>query len=152
MYSAAVFHIMHFVDLRLNLAHYPDTAIISNERLNTIVYIIVHAVGQDVKCTKSCGENHAYMCYLLSIRWLLCSCCIYHVPMHWIRVVSVVTNINVGEMHVICRTRTCTCMWHTCVLDGLDRMVLTSGMCTGRFGSYGAYKWHVYWQNSCALW
>ncbi len=33
MYSAAVFHIMHFVDLGLNLAHYPDTAIISNERL-----------------------------------------------------------------------------------------------------------------------
>ncbi len=21
-----------------------------------------------------------------------------------------------------------------------------SGMCTGRFGSYGAYKWHVYWK------
>ncbi len=52
MYSAAVFHIVHFVGLGLNLAHYSDTAIISNERLNTIVYIIVHAVGQDVKCTR----------------------------------------------------------------------------------------------------
>ena len=30
------------------------------------------------------------------------------------------------------------------VPEGLDRMVLTSGTCTERFGSYGAYKWHVY--------
>ncbi len=29
-------------------------------------------------------------------------------------------------------------------IEGLDRMVLTSGMCTGMFESYGAYKWHVY--------
>ncbi len=85
--------------------------------------------------------------------FVLCSCCIYHVPMHWIRVVSVVTNINVGEMHVTCRTRTCTCMWHACVLDGwivwclqvacaqegLDRMVHTSGRCIGKIAvPYGS--------------
>ncbi len=57
---------MHFVYLGLNQAHYPDTAIISNERLNTIV--IVRVVGQDVKCTRVV-EN--IVCHLLSIRYVL---------------------------------------------------------------------------------
>ncbi len=77
--------------------------------------------------------------------FVLCSCCIYHVPMHWIRVVSVVTNI--GEMHVICIqpgahimcNSLSTYIWHACVLEGLDRMVHTSGMCIGKIAApYGS--------------
>ncbi len=65
--------------------------------------------------------------------FVLCSCCIY---------LSCANALDVEYRRQA----------YNYVVEGLDRMVLTSGMCTGRFGSYGAYKWHVYWKVWIVWW